>query len=377
LPTSGALINASLKEQIESLLKKCSLVALRYFVRVPETIQTIDPRVKNILVVRQHDQLGDMLCAIPLLHALRSSFPSAHITLITGVVNHDIMLHHPYVDRVLLFPKGNLLSIIKFGHLLRKSEYDLAIVPATVSFSFTSALISLIAGARVRIGPRSIGTTDNPAGFCFTNAVDLDWTSEPHRHQTLRNLDLLLPVGILSEDLSTTIGFTSSEKTTASSYISEYRRKYRWLVGIHPGAGKIENRWPAEKFASLVNRLSREHSTGIVISIGPMDNDVFENIRPHLQCEYLLLRNKPIREVAAVIDQLDLFISNDTGLMHVAGATTVHLLALFGPTDPLQWAPVGKKNHYLASRESNIRQISEDEVYQMAILILSASLKQS
>lgn len=347
------------------------MAALRPIVKAGTGMPPSRSSIGSIVVVRQHDQLGDMLCTIPLLRALRAVFPAARITLVSGIVNHEIMLHHPSVNLVLQFPKGNLISIVHFGFMLRKSSYDMAIVPSTVSFSFTSAVVSLISGAGTRIGAKRIDLSDNPAGFCYTNGVGLDWRSDPHRHQALRNLDVLHPLDIEWDDLSTTIGITIDEKRVASTLLAGYHGKYRWLVGIHPGAGKKENRWPVERFAELVNRIAQQTMAGVVISIGPMDNEVFEQITPHIRCEYILLRNKPIREVAAVIDQLDLFISNDTGVMHVAGATSTRLLALFGPTDPLQWAPVGKKNHYIAAAGGDIRQITVDEVARMALLVLS------
>jgi ADP-heptose:LPS heptosyltransferase len=83
-----------------------------------------------------------------------------------------------------------------------------------------------------------------------------------------------------------------------------------------------------------------------------------------------VVERRPLRQVAAIIDRLDLFISNDTGIMHVAGATETSLLALFGPTDPLQWAPVGRKNRFLASPDGDIRSLSVDEVANTAALQL-------
>ncbi len=362
-------------ESIERFIKLCTLRVVRLLLSVRRRETAHEAVLTNILVVRQHDQLGDMLCAVPLLRVLRERYPTCSITLVTSGINHEIMLHHPFVDEVLLYPKGKLVKIVGFLRTLRRKSFQLAIVPSTVSFSFTSALISLASKASIRVGPRAINGMENSSGFCYTLPVDLRWDSDPHRHQAKRNLDILQPLGLTSDNLSTTIGLTEEEIKAAAQTLSDFRQKYRCLVGMHPGAGKIVNRWDVSRFAALANRLNREQAAGIVITAGPMDDAVIGNLLPSLRCEYLLLQRKPIRHVAAVINDLNLFIVNDTGIMHVAGATSVQLLALFGPTDPLQWAPVGSKNHYVRARGGDLRQLSEEEVYQMALLSLPSGTK--
>ncbi len=368
-------MTASVKDQIEGLFKKISIAVLKWFIHSRELPYPRGRKFASVLVIHQHDQLGDMLCVVPLLRYLKRANPGGRITLVTGPVNHEIMLHHPYADAVLMFPKGRILSIIRLVLTIRKTRYDMAVVPGTVSFSLTSSLLAVCSRAPVRIGPASIDGRPNPGGFCFTVRVALDWRSEPHRHQTLRNLDFLLPAGANVEDRTTTIGITDTEKAGATALLSAYRKRHRFLVGIHPGAGKPANRWPPEKFVAVVNRLHHENNAGIILSIGPMDDAVLGQVAQNRLCDHLLLHNRAIREVAAVIDQLDLFISNDTGIMHVAGATSARLLALFGPTDPLQWAPVGKKNSFIAAKDGDLQRLREEDVYQMALLILSSPEK--
>ncbi len=352
-----------LAEKTEDFLKRLLLSLLGRFLPHDQTDLPPPPDVRNILVIRQHDQLGDMLCVVPLLRLLLERYRGARITLVAGAVNSAIMRHHPLLDEVLEFPKGHPFRFPSFLRMLRKRRYELAVVPSTVSSSATSGLLTLCAGASLRVGASSVEGKRADAAFCFNHQVSLDWHSAPHRHQTLRNLDILgIPVPE-SVDLRTVIGFSSAEVHGAQEEIAEFRARHGSIVGMHPGAGKAVNRWPARSFASLANRIYGELGCGILITAGPMDEKVLGDVLSSLHCPHLLLRNRPLRHVAAVISLLDLFIANDTGIMHVAGATPVRLIALFGPTDPLQWAPKGEKNRVMMSGTGRMEGIGEGEVY--------------
>lgn len=317
-----------------------------------------------------------MLCVVPLLRALKNHFPNSHITLVTSSVNYEIMKNHLFVDKVLNYNKDvlwrSLDDIQIFFRALRSRDYDLAIVPATVSVSVTSDLLALLSGAIIRIGAKSLSGKPNLTAFCFTHAVELDWSKEPHRHQALRNLDLLKSQNLVYDDLSCIIGFSNEEQHQAKEFLKPYRERYKTIVGFHPGAGKKENRWSSERFTEVVNTLFVEYEAFAVISCGPKDEEQVNDMVTKLQYPHVVVK-QPIRQVAAIINELDAFVSNDTGIMHVAAGTKTPLLSLFGPTDPLQWAPLGVKNYYIASEDGNIDSISVEKIYSELQKIISKS----
>ena len=331
--------------------------------------------INKILIVRQHDQLGDMICAIPLIRTLRNSYPEAYMCLIASPVNAIIMQNHPYLNEVLCYDKKkywtNPAMLIKFIREIRKHKFDLAVISATVSLSTTSDLIALISGAKIRLGPSSLNGKLNPCAKYFTHQVDLSWDYDQHRHQTLRNLDILKPLGLLGNDLSVVIGFSDLEEKYAREISNTLRGGKPYLIGIHPGAGKPANRWKAEYFADVANKLHKEFNASVVVTVGPMDDEPYSILRSHMQCPYEVIYKKPLREVAALLNNFDLFITNDTGIMHVAAATGTNVLALFGNTDPLQWAPKNQNLCYISINNGNINSITVEEVWKEIIAILS------
>jgi len=359
---------------METFLKTL-LVRLLALLVPPRAPSPLAPgSVRSILVVRQHDQLGDMLCAVPLLRALKAHFTKARITLVAAPVNHAIMLHHPLLDEVILYDKARLrrspAALVRFLRRLRAGRPDLTLVPATVSTSATSDLLALLSRAGTRIGPRSLSGRPNPGARCYSQAVDLSWEQDPRRHQTLRNLDLIATLGTDRPSLRCEIGLTAAEQEAASAVATPLRQKHPVLVGFHPGAGKRPNRWAAERFAAVADAAAEKYNAGIVLTAGPMDDEPVEEFLRHLRAPCELFRNKPVRQLAAMLDQLDIYLTNDTGVMHIAGGVRTHVLALFGPTDPLQWAPAGEKNRYIASTDGKIDSIAIEEVLAVLEVIL-------
>ena len=333
--------------------------------------------VRRILIIRQHNQLGDMLCVVPLLRALRASIPGAEIDLLASPVNADIMRHHCLLDDLLVYDKREYLGPlgIRIGRVrrlvkdLRARNYDLVAVPSTVSMSLTSDLLAAVTGAPMRFGPGSIDGVRNPGASFYSNAVDLDWRSSPTRHQTLRNADLLEGVVEPPEDLSHELTLTASEIEAAKDEVSRLRQGKAHLVAIHPGAGKPPNRWPARHFARLARQLASEMGAAVFATIGPMDQETQQALEDDLGKEIEYVVNKPIRTIASILSYVDLLVSNDTGIMHVGAAVGVPVISLFGPTEPRQWAPIGPRSRYIQGNPMSA--ITVEKVVSLATRMLS------
>jgi ADP-heptose:LPS heptosyltransferase len=371
------ILNRLHARRLEKYLKHALSALFGLFLPRERVTEVPLDSIRNILVIRQHNELGDMLCAVPLLRALRDRLPGAHIALLASPVNYEVMLHNPFVDEVILYNKLKFfrspIHFVKFYRKLRERRYDLAVVPSTVSVSFTSDAMAYLCGARYRVGAGSLNGVENIASHFFNMSVAAGWTGDVPIHQTERNLDFVHCIGIDTDDLSVVIQLTDEERKSGEDFLRPYLRAAQIAIGFHPGAGKPRNRWPAERFAHLANRLTSETGALVVITAGPMDDDSVGRMAKILESPFVLIKDKSIREVAAVIDRLSLYVTNDTGVMHVAGATSTRVLSLFGPSDPYQWAPKSQRHRFLLSRDRDMNSMTEEEVYTAAIVMLGGA----
>jgi ADP-heptose:LPS heptosyltransferase len=320
-----------------------------------------------------------MLCVVPLLRALRLRYPDSRISLLASPVNYEPMLGNRYVDEVIKFDKrefvgregGSLLRFPGYVRRLRDKNFDIAVVPSTVSTSFTSDLLAFLCGARIRIGAGSIDGASNPSGFFFTHPRELDWRGLKDYHQVRRNMDIW-PDGFSREsDLGIEITLREDELARGKSLLQRLSHGAPRVIVYHPGAGKLPNRWPADLFARLADELSVSAPASTVITSGLMDDEPVGRMKEALHTPCEVIKNQPIRDVASVIRFAELVVSNDTGIMHVAAAVGTPVLSLFGPTDPGEWAPTGEKHRYIRGEDQDIRKIPFDAVLRTAKEMLS------
>jgi ADP-heptose:LPS heptosyltransferase len=315
-----------------------------------------------------------MLCVVPLLRALRTRYPGSRISLLASPVNYEPMVGNRYVDEVINFDKrefvakegGSLLHFPGYAGGLRKKKFDIAVVPSTVSTSFTSDLLAFLSGAPVRIGARSIQGVPNRTGFFFTHPRDLDWRGMKCYHQTKRNMDIWPDRFSEESDMTIEITLREDELSRGKSFLQKMSHAAARVIVYHPGAGKGPNRWPAGLFARLADELSASVPSATVITSGPMDDGPVGAMIAALHTPFEVIKNQPIREVASAIRFADLVVSNDTGIMHVAAAVGTPVLSLFGPTDPGEWAPTGERHRYIRGEREDIGKIPFDAVLRTA-----------
>ena len=311
--------------------------------RPPLTVEQLrDAKPRRVLLVRQHNQMGDMVCATPCFRAVKETWPAAETALVTAPVNREVVAHNPHLDRVFLFEQGlwrRPAALHRFLGQLRAFDADLAIVLNSVSFSVTSAMLGLWSGAH-----RVIGGDSAPFGSDVAQAYSLRLAATPEldRHSVEHSLAPLQAVGITTTDLSTVVVPAPEQRREAADLTARLLPPGPFWA-LHPGAGKRQNLWPADRFAAVARRAAGAGRPVLVLH-GPADGAALAALRIELAD---VVENTPVVIApplsvgtgAAVLERCERFLCNDTGIMHVAGAVGAPTLALFGPTEPALWKP--------------------------------------
>ncbi|MCH7973212.1 MAG: glycosyltransferase family 9 protein [Bacteroidetes bacterium] len=336
-------------------------------------------KVKNILVVGKNNQVGDMICSLPLYAALKKRFPLANITLVAAKTNYPIPIKkiNPHIDRVLILDRSTLKSSINFLRELRKIKYQIGIVPSTITISSTSHIINFLSGAKLRVGVRSIDGEKNKNSYLLNVKNDFNW-GDLKKHQRDRNLDVVEQIGcyFTTEELKNIkINIDNQSYSFIEEFITKkFPDKSKLIIGLHPGAGKKPNIWDTEKFKLLIKKLNEKYQPYFLITVGSTDTDVIKNLSTYLNGNNILFstdEKMKINELAALLKKISIYITNDTGPMHIANSAGAKILALFGPNKSYEWGPTGINSVSIQSSTDDINKITVDEVFQKSIALLN------
>ena len=327
--------------------------------------------------MRQHNQIGDMLCSLTLYKALKKKYPDARITLVAAKTNYEIPFFdiNPYLDRVIIFNKSSIKTIIGFIRELRSRKYQLCFVPSTIVLSRTSHILNWISGSKVRVGVKSIDGKENRSHKYLNLKFDFKWKEQ---HQSVRNLEIAKQIDCdLSEEEINSIkmNFKEEDISFAKDYIfTNFPDQKKKIIAFHPGAGKELNIWNYSNYIDLIKKLYGDFNNYVLITSGWTDNNIVEPIWTELRTaniEFKVLHNMPVKRLGAILSMVDLYITNDTGTMHIAGYSNAKMISLFGPTNPAEWAPNGIHQKYVKSKTNDINGIAINDVYSLAKTFLT------
>ncbi len=270
----------------------------------------------NFLLV-QTAFLGDSLLSLPLARALKENFPGCRITALIRPENSEVFSKIKEIDEIIEDRKKTAPKIPEFFRLLgelKKRRFDAALIPHR---SLRSALLVYMASIKKRVG-FNFGFWS----FLFTDAQPFGWPM----HDAERNMMLLSPLKALCPP--------SFPDLKADAEIPTQARELSFKIAINPSSVWETKRWPREYFVSLIKKLKENYGTPVIITGGPKEADYNSEIEKALPEGYCLnLTGKTsLSSLTALIKSCDLFITNDSGPMHIAAALKTPTLAIFGPT---------------------------------------------
>ena len=294
-------------------------------------------------------QLGDLLQAIPALRAIRAGFPGAEITLI-GLpwAKSFTQRFYRYIDRFVEFvgyPGISEVEVIpeKIADFIEEQRaygYDIAI--QMHGSGKTSNCFILALGAKMTVGY----FTDSCPERLTLRVPYPDYQPEVYRNLVLAKL-------LMCEDRNPRLEFPlcNQDRSEAVTLLSKLPHLNRPWIGIHAGARPSSRRWPVPYFAAIADELAKKYNAQIILTGSADEKEIVQAVETHMKMRPLNLTGETsLGGLAAVIGELDLFVSNDTGPAHIANALDTPSITIFGPADYRRWAPLDQVRHPIVRR---------------------------
>jgi heptosyltransferase-2 len=301
----------------------------------------MNPAPKSILVISLPG-IGDTLNCTPIFKPLASAFPDAQVTaLVMYNPCREVLETNPNIDEVILweFLREGALASLRFLLGLRRRRFDLSIVCYPANRKEYN-LISFLVGARLRLAHQY--SHQNFRNLSFLNNRTIMEESGLHNVEENLRLLSLLDVPIQEQDRSLSMPLLDGDEAFASDFLRRISQDVP-IVGMHAWSTTLKDMhrkcWAPENFAELAERLRREFSCQFLLFQGPHDIEINRKIAQ--QCDFPLhtVKNTTVRQSAALMGRCDLFITNDSGPMHIAAVAGARIVAIFGPTNPVELHP--------------------------------------
>ena len=306
-------------------------------------------KISNRILIVRLGAIGDVIRTLPALRALRLNLPETYIAWAVEDRAASILKSHPDLNDVLVVPRKKwqhnpcsletLKEVRLFIKNLRGEKFD-----TVLDFHglFKSGLITFFSKAKNRVGfSRKFCKELN---FLFTN----NHVSLPSRkiNRVEKNLLLIKSLGFEVTNHDPIIPISDEDRKFADAFIPPHKQPSRHcIILMHPGSSLSTpyKRWNFQRFARLADTLIQKHQAKILFTAGKDEWPLIKSITDQMEkSDYILCPTKTLTQLAEIIRRCDLYIGNDTAPMHLAAFLKTPVIALFGPTDPIENSPYGK-----------------------------------
>ncbi len=301
----------------------------------------VDKSKIHRILIRATNWVGDAVMSMPAFEAVRENFPEAHITVLARPWVTPLYENHPAVNEVIPYKRGygylkDSSEFLRVVRRIRGLHFDMAVL---FQNAFEAALIARLSGIKIRVGYNTDGR-----GLLLSHSV-VRGREVLKLHQVEYYLSILRPLGWNAPTSDPELQASPEAAMHVRALLSSKGIGDRdMLVGLSPGAAYgPAKRWPVERFAAIGDRVVKELGARVVVIGSEKEKDLGERLIAAMGSGAVNVCGMTgLGEALALIKRCQLFVSNDSGLMHVAAALRVPTVAIFGSTDPLATGPRGK-----------------------------------
>ncbi len=290
------------------------------------------------VLVRATNWLGDAVMSLPAIRAIRGVFPQAYLAVVAKPSVADLYARERCIDRVIPYAAKTFGEKRAFAARLRRERFDGAIL---LQNAFDAALMAWMAGIPERIGYRRDGR-----GFLLTRAIAVPEAGDIPRHERFYYLELLRRAGMIERFPSTPSILLDGADVARECGVRRLRQMgiHAPAIGISPGAAYGNaKRWLPDRFAEAAIRLANTHGAVAVIFGSAAERQLCEVVTASIRKAGIEARNlageTSLSEFIDLAAACRVFLTNDSGAMHVAAALGVPLIAIFGATDDATTGP--------------------------------------
>ena len=293
-------------------------------------------QINRILIIRLAP-LGETILTTPVIRALRQHFREAHIAYMAAPTREDLVSANPHLNEVLTYQA----SVPKLIYQMARRKFQMVLV---LQPTFRLVLHTFLA----RI-PFRVGFETNAGG---KKLLSLAVPNDTSQHETQRYLDVVRTLGVEVIDDEPEVFVDGAGVAWVNKFIENRNLDdSKPIIGLNPGAATVYRRWHASNFAILGDLLHEVYDAHIVITTGPREGELANQVAAQMSHSPAIITQATPMQLAALLQRCDLYISNDTGPMHLSTAVKTPTVALFGASNLIQWAPPWDR-HAVVARET-------------------------
>lgn len=294
------------------------------------------------LLIRGTNWIGDVVMTLPAVAAIRARWPHARISVLAKPWVAEVYRLSNLTDEIIIFEEpgrhAGALGKLRLARELREKGFDCAIL---LQNAIEAALIAKLAGIPLRAGYNSDGR-----GLLLTHSVRRT-TAIRRTPQSDYYLAMVEALGCPPVARKPQLPAGKDYAALAESLLARFGIAGKGLlIGISPGAAYgPAKRWLPDRFAAVADCLIEEYSGQVIVFGSEADRPSVADVQKNASHRLNDVAGKTnLKEAIALISRCDIFISNDSGLMHVSGALGIPTIALFGSTNPATTSPAGDKS---------------------------------